>query len=238
MRRSIPSTLAHPARRSRATPTAAAPSPSGRPAARSRAVLNQDVLLDAAESFILRESIGRLTLDSVAAEAGASKGGLLHHFPSKEALIEAMVARIVRNWQSDVLAAIEAEPVSPGRVPRAIVKMSLGETDDWKEDCRRSSVVLIAALVERRGLVQPMRTFHRQLMDMVASDGLPAGVGEAVLLAVDGLWFKWIFGLEELTGKRTAALRDVLNGLIECSANRAAGTAAAKSPASKRRTSQ
>ena len=230
---------ARPARRSRATP----PTPASRPpAARSRAVLSQDVLLDAAESFILRESIGRLTLDSVAAEAGASKGGLLHHFPSKETLIEAMVARIVRTWQNDVLAAIEAEPVSPGRVPRAIVKMSLGDTDDWKEDCRRSSVVLIAALVERRALVQPMRTFHRQLMDMVASDGLPAGVGEAVLLAIDGLWFKWIFGLEELTGKRTAALRDVLNGLIECAATRAAGQTAGKtahkSPASKRRTSR
>ena len=183
---------------------------------RTRAVLGRDTLLDAAEAVILRESISRLTLDAVAAQAGASKGGLTHHFPSKERLIGAMVERIVANWRADVLAAIEAEPRVPGRVPRAILKMAMDRPKDWTHACRRSSVVLIAALVEYPPLVQPMRDFHRELTELIANDGLRPGVGEAVYLAIDGLWFKWIFGLEDVAGARSRELRAVLADLIDC----------------------
>src|SRR5205809_615370 len=49
-------------------------------------------LLDAAEAVVVRQGIANLTLDAVAAEAGMSKGGLLHHFPTKDRLVEALVA--------------------------------------------------------------------------------------------------------------------------------------------------
>ncbi|MCX5689519.1 MAG: TetR/AcrR family transcriptional regulator [Planctomycetota bacterium] len=183
-----------------------------------RASLGRDALLDAAEAVILRESISRLTLDAVAAQAGASKGGLTHHFPSKERLIGAMVERIVSVWRRDVLASVEAEKPGPGRVPSAMLKMAMDTPKDWTHACRRNGVVLVAALVEFPALVQPMRDFHRELSELIARDDLAPGAGEVVYLALDGLWFKWIFGLEEITGARIKALRGVLEGLISCSA--------------------
>lgn len=181
---------------------------------RSRSELARDALLDAAEAVILRESIGRLTLEAVALEAGASKGGLLHHFPSKERLIEALVGRIVANWRADVLAAIAAQPPGPGRLPRAMIGMSLAPAE-FHDQCRRSSTVLMAALVNCPAQVQPMRDFHKELAKMIARDGLPPGVGEAAVLALDGLWFKWIFGLEEIGGTRMRAVSDALTTLID-----------------------
>ena len=186
-----------------------------------RASLGRDALLDAAEAVILRESISRLTLDAVAAEAGASKGGLTHHFPSKERLIGAMVERIVAAWRADVLESIGAEPAGPGRVPRAMLKMAMDTPKVWTNACRRNSVVLIAALVEFPALVQPMRDFHKEISELIARDGLAPGAGEAVYLALDGLWFKWIFGLDEMSGERIKALRGVLEGLISCAAGSA-----------------
>ena len=53
----------------------------------------RDQLLDAAERVVRRDGVARLTLDAVAAEAGTSKGGLLYHFASRDALITAMVGR-------------------------------------------------------------------------------------------------------------------------------------------------
>lgn len=38
-----------------------------------------------------RDGIAALSLNAVAREAGVSKGGLLHHFPNKQALIFALV---------------------------------------------------------------------------------------------------------------------------------------------------
>ena len=60
----------------------------------------QGVLLDAAEAVVARQGIANLTLEAVAAEAGISKGGLLHHFRTKDRLIEALVTRAAENWRA------------------------------------------------------------------------------------------------------------------------------------------
>lgn len=50
-------------------------------------------LLEAAAHIILTQGAAHLTLDQVAQAAGISKGGLLHHFPTKEALLIGLLQR-------------------------------------------------------------------------------------------------------------------------------------------------
>lgn len=51
---------------------------------------------------IMRELGGeQLTLDLVAKKAGVSKGGLLYHFPSKEALVLAAVGALTDSFEAD-----------------------------------------------------------------------------------------------------------------------------------------
>lgn len=54
----------------------------------------RDRILDALERLLLDLSAQQATLEAVAAEAGVSKGGLLYHFPTKEAMLAAMVRRM------------------------------------------------------------------------------------------------------------------------------------------------
>ena len=42
-------------------------------------------ILDAAEAVVMRDGVRNLTLDAVAQQSSISKGGLLYHFPTKEA---------------------------------------------------------------------------------------------------------------------------------------------------------
>ena len=70
-------------------------------------------MLDAAEVVVVRQGIANLTLDAVAAEAGLSKGGLLHHFPSKDRLIEAMVVRAAENQRDYYSDAFDARRKGP-----------------------------------------------------------------------------------------------------------------------------
>lgn len=51
-------------------------------------------LLDVAAQTLRDQGMAGLTLDAVAKEAGVGKGGLLHHFPSKDALVEAVLRRL------------------------------------------------------------------------------------------------------------------------------------------------
>jgi AcrR family transcriptional regulator len=54
----------------------------------------KDRILDALEQLLLDGGLSQITLEAVAAKAGVSKGGLLYHFASKEALIAGMVRRL------------------------------------------------------------------------------------------------------------------------------------------------
>ncbi|WP_280272431.1 TetR/AcrR family transcriptional regulator [Nocardia wallacei] len=54
----------------------------------------RDRILDALESLLLDKGMSQVTLENVAAAAGVSKGGLLYHFKSKDALLAGLVRRL------------------------------------------------------------------------------------------------------------------------------------------------
>ena len=56
-------------------------------------------LLESAAMIAGRDGIAALSLNAVAREAGVSKGGLLHHFPNKQALIFACSPGCWRSWK-------------------------------------------------------------------------------------------------------------------------------------------
>ena len=157
--------------------------------------MNRDKMLDAAEIVVVRQGIGNLTLDAVAAEAGMSKGGLLHHFPSKDQLVEALVTRCAESWRAQYMDAYARTPEGPGRMTRALIGYCLTDVKIWTEQLRRSSAAVFAALAQNPALIQPMRTVYHDLHGRIAKDGLPSGVGEAVVAATDGLWLDWVLGL-------------------------------------------
>jgi AcrR family transcriptional regulator len=68
----------------------ASPDPDGRPM-RADAVRNRSRILEAAEEVFAREGIS-VPIDVVAERAGVGVGTLYRHFPTKEALVEAIVA--------------------------------------------------------------------------------------------------------------------------------------------------
>ena len=59
-------------------------------------------LLEAAEGLTLRDGVAKVTLDAVSEEAGVSKGGLLYHFPTKDALIGGMIERFIERFEGDI----------------------------------------------------------------------------------------------------------------------------------------
>lgn len=189
----------------------------------------RDHVLDSAEEVVLRSGLGSLTLDAVAAHAKVSKGGLLYHFPSKDALIVAMVQRTCDNWRRDYTEAIESEKPGRGRVARALLNMCMGSKESCSETCRRSSVVMVAAIANNPELAAPMRKTYEDLFTRLREDGRSAAAGEAVLLALNGMWFEQIFGLREMPAARLEAIRRALMTLVEAaSAPQASSAASAK----------
>lgn len=173
-----------------------------------------DTLLDASEAVVARQGIANLTLDAVAAEVGMSKGGVLHHFPTKDRLVEAMVVRSAEAWRATFTHAYELMPAGPGRMARALFHHCLSDAKGWTRELQRSSSACFAAYAQNPKLIAPMRDVYSDLHERLANDGLPPGVGEAVGAAINGLWLYFVLGLvpvnQDLVVKVRAALEDAL----------------------------
>ncbi len=68
--------------------------------------------LDAAERRLREVGPAGIRLQDIAAEVGISHPTLLHHFGSREALVQAVVARCFDSLDADVLSAIASVPPS------------------------------------------------------------------------------------------------------------------------------
>jgi AcrR family transcriptional regulator len=194
----------------------------------------QDRMLDAAEAVVVRQGIANLTLEAVAAEAGMSKGGLLHYFPNKDRLIEALVHRCARHWREGSLEAFESAPPGPGRMARALLGL-LECAPEWTEQCKQSSSAAFAALAQNPRLIEPMRAVYSELRKRLTDDGLPAGVGETILVAMDGLWLNRVLGLAPVDQARMDQIRRTLESLLATATSRQAPTTG---PRGRRRTAR
>ena len=77
-------------------------------------------ILDAVERIVQAKGVPALTLEAAAREAGISKGGLLYHFASKEALLHGLVARLAAYVRSD-FDAVHAMQTGRCRAARAVI---------------------------------------------------------------------------------------------------------------------
>ncbi len=190
--------------------------------------LLKDRMLDAAEAVVVRQGIANLTLEAVAAEAGMSKGGLLHYFPNKDRLVEGLVTRCAEHWREGSKEAYESTSPGPGRMARALLG-HLADTQGWTEQCLRSSSAAFAALAQNPRLIEPMRAVYHELRQRLAEDGLSAGIGETVLVAMDGLWLNRVLGLAPVDQERMDCIRRTLESLVKPVA-RPASRGAARRP--------
>ncbi|MCI0155155.1 TetR/AcrR family transcriptional regulator [Leifsonia shinshuensis] len=81
-------------------PSPVAPASPATPTAPGRSV--RDRILDAFEDLLAEHSERAATLEAVAARAGVSKGGLLYHFASKDALVDGVLERFAADLERDV----------------------------------------------------------------------------------------------------------------------------------------
>lgn len=167
-------------------------------------------LLDAAERVVVSQGVARMTLDEVAREAGVSKGGLLYHFRSKDALTQGMVERFVERFDTAVAHSHEQDRDPVGRRTRAYVRATAGQTPLTGEAFDRANGALTAALAnfpERLAAVREQSGRHQASLE---ADSLDPVFATIIRFAIDGLWLGENFGLMHLDPGMKAAVIDRL----------------------------
>lgn len=155
----------------------------------------REAVLRAAGQIVLSRGVENLTLDAVAKLAGVSKGGLLYHFPTKEALVEGMAEHLIFEFDALLEKDIEeekAEGTAPeaGRWLRAYVRVNTSPP----EECSSISGALMAAIpTNPKALAATDEAFERW-RQRAENDGVSVEVATVVRLAADGCWFYSLFG--------------------------------------------
>ena len=83
-------------------------------------------LIEAAEERFGAVGFKKANVDEIAARAGVSKPLIYRYFPSKEALYEVVVERIVTQWCDAVTGAARRSTPSTAHTLRSILEASLG----------------------------------------------------------------------------------------------------------------
>lgn len=172
-------------------------------------------ILDAAEAVVIARGVAGLTLEGAARGARVSKGGLLYHFASKEALVAALLERLAAFVSAEFEARVAAEPPGPHRVARAMLAWSLdGPPEAMCARYERASAVFLSAHHHDPALLDPMRAVFRAMKDRLLADGTPPGPALAIMAAGDGLFMASVFRTWEPSAGERAALRASLAGLL------------------------
>jgi AcrR family transcriptional regulator len=171
-----------------------------------------DRLLDAAIQVIAEGGAQRLTLDAVAKKAGVSKGGLLHHFPSKNALIAALLERLYARFEALTVAYYEAEAEQPGRWLRAYIRASFDP--DAPQIGLELTALLATYLHEDDALVQRAEKDSRLWAERLTSDGVSAVRAALIRYTCDGYFTERLISQPD-TLVSAADLRDALLALVE-----------------------
>lgn len=172
----------------------------------------RDRLLDAVERLLVKGGVDAVRLDAVAAEAGVSKGGLLHHFPSKRALVEGVVQRLVDRFET-VLPGPDAPA---GAYTRAWLDASIpsASPEDGDDSPDQVPIALLAAAGGPE-VLDVLQRHYRVWQERLDADGLAPGVATLVRMAVDGWWTARLLGLAPPRDEAHTQLRRLMSGLID-----------------------
>ena len=174
----------------------------------SRPPRARDLVLDAYEEILIAGGERAATMDAAARAAGVSKGGLLYHFASKEALEAGLIGRLNDLVDEDVVAITTAEEGAVAHYLRTSVLVG---------DPLDRAMLAVSRLAQ--GGSAPASTALKEMRQRWAEAVRPHVRDDAaldlVLLVSDGLYFNNMLEDRSDTLVPTGAAMDALVRLVE-----------------------
>lgn len=174
---------------------------------RQRLVERPEIILEAADAVLLRKGARGLTIDAVAAEAGLSKGGVLHHFASKDALVAALVTRKLSSLREGIEKCESAQAGDAKNLSRALAS-HFRET--FRDDDEISRALLLASIENPAALADYSRFVAERLGRLAQAEG-GFKAGSVTFFAIFGIAMARALGFHAVTPEEFGAVCDALD---------------------------
>jgi len=164
-------------------------------------------ILDAAEARLLKLGPTGLVLDAVALDAGVSKGGLLYHFPSKDALVAGLTERMLDSFERVQEELAARDSAREGRWTRAYLASTVDAGGEAADGSARLMAGILAGIGGDPTRLEAIRERFDAWQRRLERDAIDPTTATLVRLAADGLWLSALLGLRRI---EPALIADVL----------------------------
>lgn len=166
-------------------------------------------ILEAAVALVEAKGAGAMTLDAVAAQAGVSKGGLMHHFKSKDALLTALIEQVTDTFERERQASVARLAANAGGEASHEVELMSTYLDRAFAGLgvrNQGAMALFAAAVHQPALLQPVRDYFVRRVEETQQHSRNPKAALAVMMLADGLWLFDALGIPEFSGELRAEI--------------------------------
>lgn len=153
------------------------------------------IIIEKSLEIIESEGAAKLSFEHLVAKTGMSKGGILYHFPSKDALLEGIVIYTRDVYLANYHRFLASEP-RPGRALEACLR---NLSDDSYPSSGIVYTALQAVLAEKPALLGLYKAIYTHIRQDILADGGNVAAQWAVLATIDGMWMGEIMGFYEYT---------------------------------------
>ena len=188
----------------------------------------RDKILDATERVILRDGPYGVSVDAILLEAGMSKGGFFHHFPTKTALLLGLFDRLTSAVAASAEHSVRDDAGAPARSLRAQIRLAFDKPPRERERNRALVMALVVGVMESAEVAARARKANRRALATARAEGVDTGTALVIQLALDGYFLGESYKTTKLDGNERAALRASLLALLERKLQRAKRRAAQK----------
>jgi AcrR family transcriptional regulator len=174
---------------------------------KEEAMQTRETVLRAAAQIIAHQGISAFTIDAVAREAGVTKGGVLHHFPTKEDLVSGLIDQVISIFNMRLQEELTAEPSDvPGRWLRAYIRTVFAAP----YDVNNLIPALAAAVATDHQTLDRIRRSFEESQRAAVEDGIDPVQATVIRLAVDGLVFTRALSVDVLDRETSGQVYDKL----------------------------
>lgn len=169
----------------------------------------KDDILRATSRIIHSENLTSMTLDRIAKESEISKGGLLYHFPNKNAIVQGLIEKGIHNYYETIEEHQKSDQDDSGKWSRAYLTCSFFEPKQTKELWLSG---FLSALAFNRESLDLLEENFKVWQNRFENDGIDPIIAIIIKLVADGVWFLELFGFTHMTEKTK---NDIYEKLME-----------------------
>ena len=149
-------------------------------------------ILDNAALLAIEHGVQAVTIQAVADAVSVTKGGVVHHFPTKKALLDALFADLADHWEAELNRHISNHAAEVGALTRAYVEVSIPDPTDVP--ARAYSYLALAAIGSDETRYYLSERIHKLLERHSETDNFIELA--TIRFAAEGFWISQLTNME------------------------------------------